>query len=99
MERAIERATPSAHSSLPAVRRVAAGQPLRWLRQGLDDMLRLGFASLGHGVFVAAFGVVMLVLGWAAPYLVPAFAGGSFASAGTAPQPVRRRVLAKPFFV
>jgi len=76
MDRAIDRPTPSADLATPAVRRVPAGQALVWLQRGYDDMRRLGFASLGHGVFVAGFGVVMLALGWAAPYLVPAFAGG-----------------------
>jgi uncharacterized membrane protein len=76
VDQAVDHPTPSADPPLPVVRQVATGQALVWLRQGYDDMRRLGAPSWGHGVFVAGFGIFLLILGWGAPYLVPAFAGG-----------------------
>lgn len=62
--------------TLPQVRQVPAGRALVWLQRGWADLRRLGLTSLGHGIFVSGFGVVLLALSWTAPYLVPAFAGG-----------------------
>jgi len=49
--------------SLPSlIKPVTAGQPLRWLRRGWGDMLRCGWVSVAHGVAVAAFGALLLVV-------------------------------------
>lgn len=60
----------------PHVRRVHTLQPLLWLRHGYADLARSGRASLAYGLYIAAFGVVLLALSWGASYLVPAFIGG-----------------------
>lgn len=73
MDHALER---HAAVDTPHVRRVATLQPLVWLRQGYADLTRSGRSSLAYGVYVAAFGVMLLALSWGASYLVPAFTGG-----------------------
>lgn len=60
----------------PAVRHVDALRPLQWLRQGSADLARSGTQSLAHGGIVTALGIVLLMLAWQAPYLVPAYLGG-----------------------
>lgn len=60
----------------PRVRRVHTTQPLEWLRRGYADLARSGRSSLAYGVYITAFGVMLLALGWGATYLVPAFVGG-----------------------
>lgn len=74
MDHAVER--PRADIEHPAVRQVAALRPVIWLRQGYDDLARSGVHSLVHGVAVAALGVLLLMLVWQAPYMVPAYLGG-----------------------
>ncbi len=60
----------------PRVRRVDAGRPLVWLRQGWQDLLHAGSPSLGYGILIAAFGLMLVALAWDAAYLVPALIGG-----------------------
>jgi len=60
----------------PAVRHVDALRPLQWLRDGYGDLARSAAHSLAHGGIVTALGVVLLMLAWQAPYMVPAYLGG-----------------------
>ncbi len=60
----------------PRVRRVAVGRPLQWLRQGWEDLLHVGSPSLGYGIVIAAFGLLLVALAWDVVYLVPALIGG-----------------------
>ena len=48
--------------ALPLIRSVTLGQPLRWLQQGAQDMQRGGLLSLAHGLVMAAFGGLLLLL-------------------------------------
>ena len=54
--------TKSPHVSRAVVRQVAASQPLRWLALGWRDMWRCPLVSLAHGVAVAMFGALLLVV-------------------------------------
>lgn len=45
----------------PRVRRVDRWAPLSWLRRGWDDLLGAGSPSLGYGILVAAFAVLLLL--------------------------------------
>jgi uncharacterized membrane protein len=65
-----------ADSDAPQVRAVAPDAPLLWLRAGWQDLQQAGSTSLAYGLLVAAFGLVLLLLGWNATYLVPALVGG-----------------------
>lgn len=67
---------PAVPADPPRVREVDARRPLVWLRQGYQDLLRLGRPSLAYGLFVAAAGVLLIWLAWGASYLVPATIGG-----------------------
>jgi uncharacterized membrane protein len=58
------------------VRRVAADRPFAWLRLGWSDLCRAAAPSLGFGVCVALFGVLLLRFSWSATYLAPALLGG-----------------------
>lgn len=58
------------------IRRVAAGQPIEWVRRGWDDFRHLKSASLGHGALVTALGAVLLMLGSSHAYLVAAAISG-----------------------
>ncbi|HJV72178.1 DUF2189 domain-containing protein [Ideonella sp.] len=60
----------------PAIRRVRALQPLAWLRLGYSDLAKSGVHSFAHGAGVAVLGVLLLMLVWRAPYMVPAYLGG-----------------------
>ncbi len=60
----------------PRVRRVGIGAPLAWLRRGWEDLLSAGSPSLGYGILVAAFGVLLVALAWDFVYLVPALMAG-----------------------
>ena len=73
MDHALER-----HAAVhtPHVRRVETLQPLVWLRYGYADLARSGRSSLAYGLYITAFGVMLLALSWGATYLVPAFIGG-----------------------
>jgi uncharacterized membrane protein len=73
MDHALER---HAAVDTPHVRRVETLQPLEWLRRGYADLAQSGRSSLAYGVYITAFGVMLLALSWGATYLVPAFAGG-----------------------
>lgn len=44
------------------IKSVAPGQPLIWLRRGWADMVRCGWVSVAHGVAVAAFGLLLLLI-------------------------------------
>ena len=48
--------------SLPPVRTVALDQPLRWLALGWRDMARCGFVSFAHGLVLAVFGILILLV-------------------------------------
>jgi uncharacterized membrane protein len=74
MDHAIQR--PHAAVETPGVRRIEAGRPLVWLRQGWNDLAHAGWPSLAHGAFVSALGICLLLLVWKAPYMVPAYLGG-----------------------
>jgi uncharacterized membrane protein len=74
MDHAIQRLHAAVET--PAVRRIAAAQPLVWLRQGWADLAQAGWASLAHGAFISALGICLMLLAWKAPYLVPAYLGG-----------------------
>jgi len=60
----------------PAVRSVAAGQPLRWLKHGWDDLSHHPSASVAGGLAVAAIGAALIVAGRKSPHLAPALVGG-----------------------
>ncbi|MCX7145350.1 MAG: DUF2189 domain-containing protein [Sulfuritalea sp.] len=47
-------------STLPKVRRIGLGAPLKWLRQGWADLWRQPAASLFYGVAIAVTGAVIL---------------------------------------
>ena len=58
------------------VRRVAALQPLRWLRLGWRDVAATPWPSLVHGLLVAGIGAAALALAWNRGYLLAgAFSG------------------------
>ena len=63
-------------SDAPAVRSVAVGQPLRWLRRGWEDLSHHPAASLAGGLAVGALGAVLLVASRSTPHLAPALVGG-----------------------
>ena len=48
--------------TLPVIRTIGLAQPLRWLVWGAQDMLRGGWLSLAHGLAVAAFGALLMLL-------------------------------------
>ena len=48
--------------ALPLIRSVTLGQPWCWLQRGAQDMQRGGLLSLAHGVVLAAFGGILLLL-------------------------------------
>lgn len=48
--------------SLPT-RTISLGQPLAWLSRGYQDLARIGWLSLAHGLALAAFGAVILAVG------------------------------------
>lgn len=61
---------PSSHStnpvpplSLPQVRTIGLLRPLSWLALALRDTARAPVLSLGHGLFLAALGAVIMALG------------------------------------
>lgn len=61
-----------------AVRHVAAGRPLHWLRAGLQDIAAMPIASLSYGVLLAAVGYLIVSLASGRPYLVSAALSGFF---------------------
>jgi uncharacterized membrane protein len=48
--------------ALPVIRAISLAQPLQWLALGASDMVRCGWLSLVHGVALAAFGAVLLLV-------------------------------------
>ena len=61
---------------LPVIRQISLGQPLQWLSRGARDMFRGGWLSLAHGLVLAAFGgVLLLVAGDRFWLLAGAFSG------------------------
>jgi uncharacterized membrane protein len=58
------------------VRRVAALQPLTWLREGWKDLWHARSASLAHGVLIAVLGAVLLALGSTHLYFIAAAVSG-----------------------
>jgi len=62
--------------AMPGVRQVPWASPFTWLRRGAQDLARAPGPSLLYGLLAAAAGVLLLLLGWRAVYLVPAFIGG-----------------------
>jgi uncharacterized membrane protein len=60
----------------PQVRLINTARPLVWLSRGWADMVLAWRASLGHGVLVAGFGLLLLVAAAQATYLVPTLIGG-----------------------
>jgi uncharacterized membrane protein len=58
------------------IRHVPALQSLLWLRRGWDDLRRIGWPSLGHGVLITTLGAVLLMLGSSHPYLIAAAVSG-----------------------
>jgi uncharacterized membrane protein len=60
----------------PALRTVAAAQPLRWLKAGWDDLSHHPSASVAGGLAVAALGAALIVAGRKSPHLAPALVGG-----------------------
>jgi uncharacterized membrane protein len=58
------------------IRRVAARQPIEWVRSGWDDFRQIRGASLAHGALITAVGAVLLMLGSSHPYLVAAAISG-----------------------
>jgi len=58
------------------IRRVAARQPIEWMRRGWDDFKHLKAASLAHGALITALGAVLLMLGSSHAYLVAAAVSG-----------------------
>jgi uncharacterized membrane protein len=53
---------PQYPAPLPSVRSVDILQPLEWLRRGWADLGRCGWVSLVHGVCLAAFGSLLLLV-------------------------------------
>ena len=47
---------------LPVIRDISLAQPLQWLLRGARDMLRGGWLSLAHGLVLAAFGGLLVLL-------------------------------------
>lgn len=47
---------------LPVIRGISLAQPLHWLLRGARDMLRGGWLSLLHGLVLAAFGGLLMLL-------------------------------------
>lgn len=47
---------------LPVIRPIGLAQPLQWLARGAQDMLRGGWLSLAHGLAMAVFGGLMLLV-------------------------------------
>ena len=64
------------HQPVPQPRTVALSRPLSWLRLGWQDLRRLGLVSYIHGVVMAAFAALLLLVGgnqfW---FLAGAFSG------------------------
>jgi len=51
-----------ANTATVAVRSVALSAPLRWLALGWQDMVRARWLSLSHGIALAGFGLVLLIV-------------------------------------
>jgi len=47
---------------LPVIRTIGLAQPLHWLARGAQDMLRGGWLSLAHGLVLAVFGSLLLLV-------------------------------------
>jgi uncharacterized membrane protein len=70
-------AQPSAHLiDTPGIRKVPAGRPFVWLKQGLADMARTPGASLTYGVAFAAVGALIVWLAWGRGHIAPAMTTG-----------------------
>ena len=48
--------------ALPVIRTISLVQPLHWLMRGARDMLRGGWLSLAHGLVLAAFGGLLVLI-------------------------------------
>ncbi len=55
---------------------IDAARPLVWLRRGWSDLRQSRGASLGYGIWVAAFGFALMMVAWRYTYLAPALLGG-----------------------
>ena len=73
MDHAIE--SESAMSATKAGR-IDAARPLIWLQRGWSDFKRARAASLTYGLWVAAFGIALMLVAWRFTYLAPALIGG-----------------------
>lgn len=58
------------------VQPIDAARPLVWLQRGWSDFKRARAASLTYGLWVAAFGIALMLVGWRFTYLAPALLGG-----------------------
>jgi len=58
------------------IRHVPAGRSLEWLNRGWDDLKRIGWPGLAHGVLIAVLGGVLLALGSTHLYLTAAAVTG-----------------------
>jgi uncharacterized membrane protein len=54
------------------IRHVPAARAFEWLRRGWDDLKRIGWPGLAHGVLIAILGGVLLALGSTHMYLTAA---------------------------
>lgn len=64
------------HMALPGIRLVSLDSPLRWLRQGLMDLVRSWPVSLAFGVLFAALGYLLVNYAWNWPHLALALTSG-----------------------
>lgn len=60
----------------PTVRKVSAGRPFVWLREGLSDLSRVASTSFGYGLVFAGLGAVLLTVAWGRGHLAPALITG-----------------------
>lgn len=66
------------HFSLPKVRTVETGRPLRWLAAGWNDLLDNLTVSLTYGAAISILGYLILAFAAGEPYLITAAVSGFF---------------------
>jgi uncharacterized membrane protein len=66
----------AASMDLPGIRSVTFDQPLRWLREGAQDLFRAWPLSLFYGIVFAAIGYALVHAAAARPHLAMALASG-----------------------
>lgn len=59
----------------PVIRRVSVGSPMRWLRQGWQDLMRVP-STLLHGLVVSVAGLILVWATWAHPWTSVALIAG-----------------------